>query len=244
MLRGEMGQTIPMASNLEELLNCTKYADEHRTDLPANLADLAREYHSRVDWDGNPYPLPAWMHLREVEELLFLASTSSLPHGHIVEIGQGWGGSTFILAKGNEMRHIQEPDEWGHLFSFDPYPGGKDDTFRVCWIFRALCGSEHLTHTIRATSDIINLIFPENSIRLAFIDGDHLEEWAQRDLDAILPRMVDNGLILMHDVANSILSGPSAVWVRCKDSYRVGNVECIADQDPIVTTGVLRCHHV
>jgi len=233
-----------MASNLSELLSYTDHVGEHRTDLPAQLDDLAREFHARVDWDGNPYPMPAWLHWREQEELLFQASTPELPHGHIIEIGQGWGASTFLLANGNELRHIRDPQEYGHLFSFDPYPDGKGDTFRSSAIHRALCGSEHLAHTVRATSMVIPYLFRENTIRLAFIDGDHSEQWAQRDLDAILPLMVDGGLILMHDVAHALESGPSAVWHRCKKGYRVGDVMCVADNDPIVVTGVLRCSRV
>lgn len=172
--------------------------------LPIELWKLAYEYHARVDWEGNPYPITAWLHEREQVELVYQASRADAPAGHIIEIGQGWAASTFLLARGNEFR-AQETGRNEHLFSFDPLnlgspPNPSCDSFRAMVIHRALTGSEHQAHTIRGTSDLIVDMFRKDSCRLAFIDGDHSEEWCRRDLEAILPCMVDGGLILIHDV--------------------------------------------
>lgn len=219
-----------------------EYAGPHR-DIPLALWQLDYEYHCRVDWEGNPYPMPAWLHDREEEELFWQALRPDLPRGNILEIGQGWGASTFLLARGNELR--QESGSWfyqEHLFSFDPLslgspPNPSCDSFRAMVIHRALTGSEHLAHTIRGTSDLLS-IFTDNTCRLAFIDGDHSEEWCRRDLQAVLPKMVDGGLILIHDVCD--VPNPelcSKVFAE-SDGLCVGGATC-HQEGYIVSIGLL-----
>jgi len=52
---------------------------------------------------------------------------------------------------------------------------------------------------IRGDSSYTLGIHDDKSIDLAFIDGDHSFEGVQKDLEAILPKMKKNGVILCHD---------------------------------------------
>ena len=217
--------------------------------LGLELTELAEAFWAKVGWGGNTCPLPAWMHPREVEELLWWA-TRGEPDGNIIEIGQGWGGSTFALAKANEWycgRHCRHD----HLWSFDPYPGEWPcDTFRQSQVFRAIHGID-CAHTILGTSDLVCEVCGPGSVRLALIDGEHDTEWARRDMDNILPAMALGGIILLHDVWNSGDTpldwmhnddalpdgGPSLIYKEAA-AGRFSGVEAVGR---VLTLGILKC---
>jgi predicted O-methyltransferase YrrM len=52
---------------------------------------------------------------------------------------------------------------------------------------------------IRGDSSYTLGIHDDNTIDLAFIDGDHSKEGVQRDLEAVFPKMKNGGSILCHD---------------------------------------------
>lgn len=52
------------------------------------------------------------------------------------------------------------------------------------------------------------------SVEVLFIDGDHSDEGSRRDADLWLPRLMDGGVVLMHDVVTAGYTGPRRVFQR------------------------------
>lgn len=205
--------------------------------LPTGLdmATLSEDYWERVGWAGTPYPLPVWMHDREVEELVWQASREDLPVGHVVEVGCGWGASSFALARANEVRGSHAGAQ---LFCFDPFDdGGECVTFRQSQVYRAMRGQEW-AHTILGTSDLAPVLFCQGEVRLALIDGDHSTEWARRDLENLRSVMAPGGVILLHDVHDPQCDGgPGFVY----GEVAAGQWPGLSVVEPrICTLGVIR----
>ena len=207
--------------------------------LPWSLEELAEQYHERVDWPGSAYPLPAWLTSGEQGALLWEASRRDAPHGHIIEIGAGWAASSFILTRGNEWRAKNSDRKGEHVFLFDPW-GGKLDLHRQSTLYLAITGSEETAHHIRGTSVLLEAgLIPDASVRLAFIDGDHSLEWAQRDLLAVARTMVDGGVVLLHDCNQG---GPGTVWREAIEAKAVhaGGVRLVPQAGLFNTIGLFR----
>lgn len=69
-------------------------------------------------------------------------------------------------------------------------------------------------------------------VELLFIDGDHSYEAVRRDAELWLPRLIDGGTVMFHDVATAAYTGPRRV-VRemvCRSPlfHRIGRVGSMA----------------
>jgi hypothetical protein len=51
-------------------------------------------------------------------------------------------------------------------------------------------------------------------VELLFIDGDHSYEGVRRDAELWLPRLMDGGIVMFHDVATAAYSGPRRIVRR------------------------------
>jgi len=210
-----------------------------RREVPKHLTlpALAERYWARVGWGGTPYPLPVWMHDREVEELVWQAWRDDLPQGHVVEVGCGWGASSFALAEANREK---EGARGEHLFCFDPFNDGCDcHTHRQSQAYRAMRGQER-AHLTLGTSDLVPVLFPPGSVRLALIDGDHSSEWARRDLSSVGTAMAEGGMILIHDVPTTMPEEPDGPGLLYREVQRGEWPGLTAEEPRIVTLGVIR----
>ena len=222
----------------EELWTQDLPAPEQTREVPSSLAELAAEYHRR-DWcAGIPWPLPVLMRPREVEELVARAADRAAPGGHVCEVGAGMGGSTMALSVGNEARG--RVGEW--VVSVDAM-WGPENEWRAARVQR-LCKRSVRTVFAVAESEFLSVFGGGRPTwRLALIDGDHTEEAARRDLEAVAPRMVPGGCILVHDVWRGEDGGPGAAFEWA--SWRVfGGVRLVPEPELVCTLGVFRAEAV
>ena len=66
--------------------------------LPFTLEEIAERYHAAAMWGAVPWPLPAMMRDRELQEIIRWASDEPRLCGDILEIGSGFGASAFAMA--------------------------------------------------------------------------------------------------------------------------------------------------
>jgi predicted O-methyltransferase YrrM len=148
--------------------------------------------------------IEGWLSDRE-GELLFQLAARCPPGMPIVEIGSWKGKSTVWLAAG-----IQDPAVT-QLFAIDPHQRSLEDpTARTLDDLKAnlaRAGVADAVVPIESTSHAAASAFVEKP-GLVFVDGSHIEEAVQVDLDDWLPKLVDGGVIAMHDILNHRWSGP------------------------------------
>jgi predicted O-methyltransferase YrrM len=137
----------------------------------------------------------------EEATVLYHAVLKSLD-GAIVEVGSASGGTTIVL--------IGAAEEVGKtVYSIDPYPEelegvaldypvGSMKTLKENFKNNILNGQ--WKNIIQYSEDITNCIenLPEK-IAIAFVDGCHEFSLAQKDVAALLPRIVSGGEIFVHD---------------------------------------------
>jgi len=78
-------------------------------------------------------------------------------------------------------------------------PDGVDDYFFTFYENVLNNNLQNIIIPIRGDSAYTLNIHRDESIDLAFIDGDHTYEGALKDLDTVLPKMKKGGVILCHD---------------------------------------------
>ena len=78
-------------------------------------------------------------------------------------------------------------------------PDGVDDYFYTFYENVLNNNLQNIIIPIRGDSVYTLNIHRDESIDLAFIDGDHSYEGALKDLNTVLPKMKKNGVILCHD---------------------------------------------
>jgi predicted O-methyltransferase YrrM len=78
-------------------------------------------------------------------------------------------------------------------------PDGVDDYFYTFYENVLNNNLQNIIIPIRGDSVYTLNIHRDESIDLAFIDGDHTYEGALKDLDTVLPKMKKGGVILCHD---------------------------------------------
>jgi predicted O-methyltransferase YrrM len=133
-----------------------------------------------------------WLSEEEATTLYELARGLS-GRGSIVEIGSYKGRSTICLALGSRA------GAGVPVFAIDPHRGVAYDDF-----LRNLRGAgveDRVTH-IRAPSQEAHRHFPEQPVELLFIDGNHTYAGVKRDVLDWLPRLVEGGVLAMHDTTN------------------------------------------
>ena len=155
---------------------------------------------------------------------LFRAAAATTGRGAIVEIGSWKGRSTTWLASGARLA--------GHcVYAIDPhhrsreYPDAETEDEFLANLARN--GLASVVEPLIMTSEeaAARVAGP---IELLFIDGDHSYEAVRRDAELWLPRLIDGGTVMFHDVATAAYSGPRRV-VRdmvCRSAlfHRIGRV--------------------
>ena len=155
---------------------------------------------------------------------LFRAAAATTGRGAIVEIGSWKGRSTTWLASGARLAGRR-------VYAIDPhrrsreYPGAETlDEFLGNLARNGLSGVvEPLVMTSEEAA--ARVVGP---VELLFIDGDHSYEAARHDAELWLPRLIDGGTVMFHDVATAAYSGPRRVVremvCRSRRFHRIGRV--------------------
>jgi predicted O-methyltransferase YrrM len=163
--------------------------------LLTDRLELARATAATID---------GWLTDRE-GELLFRLADGCPPGAAIVEIGSWKGKSTVWLASG-----VRDPGPT-MVFAIDPHeqsledPGARTLEDLKANLARADVGGRVVP--IVATSHAAAAVF-EPKPGLVFVDGSHLEEAVRTDLADWLPKLLDGGIVALHDVVNHRWAGP------------------------------------
>jgi MMP 1-O-methyltransferase len=155
---------------------------------------------------------------------LFNAAAASTGQGAIVEIGSWKGRSTTWLASGARLagRCVYAIDPH-RLSREDPHAATLDE-FRVNLARNNLAAAvEPLIMTSEEASTRI-----AGPVELLFIDGDHSYDGVRRDAELWLPRLMDGGTVMFHDVATAAYTGPRRIvrQMVCRNPHfdRIGRV--------------------
>src|SRR5437762_5663750 len=138
-------------------------------------------------------------------ELLFRLADGCPPGAAIVEIGSWKGKSTVWLASG-----VRDPGPT-MVFAIDPHEDSLENPdARTLEELRANLARAEVSARvvpIVATSHAAAAVF-EQKPGLVFVDGSHLEEAIRTDLADWLPKLLDGGILALHDVVNHRWPGP------------------------------------
>lgn len=130
--------------------------------------------------------------------------------GAIVEIGSWKGRSTVWLAYGARVAGQR-------VFAVDPHVNSREDpSARTLEDFtdnlQRAGVADAVTPLVMTSRDAADVV--DGGVELLFIDGDHSDAGAERDADIWLPRLVEGGVVLMHDVVTASYTGPRKVFRR------------------------------
>jgi predicted O-methyltransferase YrrM len=142
--------------------------------------------------------VPGWLTYEEGETLYRLASKCS-GRGVIVEIGSWRGKSTTCLGLGSKAGNSVR------IFSVDRHTDGTFPDFQRNIVKG---GVADLITPIRGRSQDVASEFDE-PIELLFIDGAHQYELVKQDFDRWVPKVVEGGVVAMHDT--TWFEGPKLV---------------------------------
>ena len=139
---------------------------------------------------------------------LFEAAAAATGRGAIVEIGSWKGRSTVWLAHGARLARQR-------VYAIDPHANSREDA-------SARTFDEFVSNVSAAgVRDIVEpLVMPSSEaatriaggVEVLFIDGDHSDDGARADAETWLPRLIEGGTVLMHDVATAGYTGPRRVF--------------------------------
>jgi len=131
------------------------------------------------------------------EEKLKLLHLAKVNKGEIfVEIGSYVGASSCFLAAGigeSSCKKIYCVDTWSN----DAMSEGKRETYQE--FLDNTRKYQNLISPLRGTSTDVANAFNEG-VDLLFIDGDHTYEGVKADVDAWLPKLNKNALVIFHDI--------------------------------------------
>jgi predicted O-methyltransferase YrrM len=141
---------------------------------------------------------------------LFRAAAATTGRGHIVEIGSWKGRSTAWLAAGARIAGAK-------VYAVDPHVGSREDpaaaTLEEFLANLARVGLiEHVEPLVTTSRDAARVI--DGPIELLFIDGDHSYEAVRDDAALWLPKLVEGGTVVFHDVGAAGYDGPRRVVQR------------------------------
>ena len=135
--------------------------------------------------------LPGWLSYEEGETLYDLAKACT-GRGVIVEIGSWRGKSTTCLGLGSRAGKEVK------IFAVDRHTEG---TFPDWQRNVEAAGVNDLVTPIKGLSQELAADF-EQPIELLFIDGAHQYELVKQDFERWVPKVVENGVVVMHDTTS------------------------------------------
>jgi predicted O-methyltransferase YrrM len=159
---------------------------------------------------------------------LYTAAAALRGPGAIVEIGSWKGRSTVWLAHGARRAGRR-------VFAIDPHAGSREDphatTLDAFTANLARAGvAADVEPLVTTSAEAANRL--RGPVALLFVDGDHSFEGAAADALTWLPRVVEGGTVMFHDVATSGYSGPRRVfqrWIcRSPEFHRIRKIGSMA----------------
>jgi predicted O-methyltransferase YrrM len=135
---------------------------------------------------------------------LFQAAANTGGRGAIVEIGSWKGRSTTWLASGARLARRR-------VYAVDPHCHSREypeaDTLDEFLGNLARNGLTDAVEPLVMTSEeaAARITGP---VELLFIDGDHSYDAVRRDAELWLPRLIEGGTVMFHDVATAAYDGP------------------------------------
>jgi MMP 1-O-methyltransferase len=141
---------------------------------------------------------------------LFTAAAATTGRGAIVEIGSWKGRSTVWLAAGARLagqrvhaidRHTQSLE--------DPSANTLAEFLQNIEMAGVADAIEPLVMSSAEAAGIVR-----GPVELLFVDGDHSFDGVRRDAEIWLPRVMDGGLVMFHDVATAGYDGPRRIFRR------------------------------
>jgi predicted O-methyltransferase YrrM len=141
---------------------------------------------------------------------LFRAAAATTGRGLIVELGSWKGRSTAWLAAGARLAGAR-------VHAVDPHSGSREEpSARTLDEFRRNLERAGLADAVAplvmTSKDAARIL--TGPVELLFIDADHSYEGVRADAELWLPRVVEDGTVMFHDVATSGYSGPRRVFRR------------------------------
>ena len=138
---------------------------------------------------------------------LFRAAAETTGRGAIVEIGSWKGRSTTWLASGARLAGRR-------VYAIDPHCRSRENpsaqTLDEFLGNLARNGLADIVEPLVMTSEAAAAHI-EGPVELLFIDGDHSYEAVRRDAELWLPRLIEGGTVMFHDVATAAYSGPRRI---------------------------------
>ena len=139
---------------------------------------------------------------------LFRAAAATTGKGRIVEIGSWKGRSTAWLAAGARLSGAR-------VVAVDPHTGSREDpdaaTLAEFHANLARAGvAGHVEPLVMTSAEAARAF--DAPIELLFIDGDHTYDAVRLDADLWLPKLVEGGTVMFHDVGTAGYSGPRRVF--------------------------------
>jgi predicted O-methyltransferase YrrM len=139
---------------------------------------------------------------------LFRAAAATTGKGLIVEIGSWKGRSTAWLASGARLAGAR-------VYAIDPHTGSREDpeaaTLEAFRTNLAHAGLADVVDPLITTSAEAARAL-QGPIELLFIDGDHSYDAVRLDAELWLPKLVDGGIVMFHDVGTAGYTGPRRVF--------------------------------
>ena len=153
--------------------------------------------------------IDGWLSAAQGGALFDYASRCS-GRGAIVEIGSWKGRSTVWLAYGARIAGQR-------VIAVDPHVNSREDpearTFEEFSENLRRARVDDVVTPVVMSSEAATAVVP-GGVELLFIDGDHSNEGSERDASAWLGRIIDGGVLLMHDVVTASYTGPRRVFRR------------------------------
>jgi predicted O-methyltransferase YrrM len=148
-----------------------------------------------------------WLSEAQGRVLMSIAARTT-GRGAIVEIGSWKGRSTVWLAAGAQLARQR-------VYAVDRHSASREDP-------SANTLAEFLRNIERAgVADAVEPVVMSSAdaaavihgpVELLFVDGDHSFAGVQRDAETWLPKIIEGGVVLFHDVATAGYGGPRRIF--------------------------------
>ena len=141
---------------------------------------------------------------------LLTAAAATTGRGAIVEIGSWKGRSTVWLAEGARRagQRVHAIDR--HTRSLEDPSANTLTEFLEN--IRTAGVADAIEPLVMSSAEAAAIV--RGPVELLFIDGDHSFDGVRRDAEIWLPRVVDGGLVMFHDVATAGYDGPRRIFRR------------------------------
>lgn len=142
----------------------------------------------------------------------------------VVELGSHYGCSAFTFAQAAKDFELDVKMFFVDTWQGDDFTKKYDnDVYTIFSNTVERFYSNQNINMLRMTFDEAVEKFDDKSIDLIHIDGSHYYEDVKRDFETWLPKIKDNGIIMLHDVSCDIvlddIMGSYKYWLELKEKY-------------------------